>query len=72
MSRSWRLGAIREEHARDVLRPPDEGAARRQPLRTGVAASDLATVKDFIRFYSAEERGLALMPNVQLLTPSTR
>lgn len=54
--RRWHLGAMREEDARKGLPPPDEEAARRQRLRRSVAAPDLATLKDFIRFYIATSR----------------
>jgi hypothetical protein len=47
---------MRKECARKGLPPPDEETARRQHLRPGVAAPDLATVKDFIRFYIATSR----------------
>jgi hypothetical protein len=35
------------------LTPPDEAAGRRQYLRAGAAAPELATVKDSLRFYIA-------------------
>jgi len=44
---------MRKEYARKGLSPPDEETARRQYLGQDVAAPDLATVKDFIRFYIA-------------------
>lgn len=36
---------------------PDEAGARLHCLRKGVDAPDLATVKDFLRFYIATSRG---------------
>jgi hypothetical protein len=44
---------MREEHAQNGLPPPDEEDARGQYLRAGMAAPDLATVKDFLRFYAS-------------------
>lgn len=38
------------------LPAPSEEAAREQCLRPGVEAPDLATVKDFVRFYIATSR----------------
>lgn len=35
------------------LRPPDEETVRREHLHAGSPAPDLATVKDFLRFYIA-------------------
>lgn len=43
---------MREDYARNGL-SPDEETASSQYLRPGVAAPDLATVKDFLRFYIA-------------------
>jgi hypothetical protein len=36
---------------------PDETSARQHCLRKGVNALDMATVKDFLRFYIATSRG---------------
>jgi hypothetical protein len=36
--------------------PPNEDTAREQCLRQVVAAPDLATVNDFLRFYTAASR----------------
>ena len=47
---------MRKEYARKGLSPPDEETARRRHLEPGVAAPDLATVKDFIRFYVATSK----------------
>lgn len=44
---------MRREYAQKGLSPPSEETARRQYLWPGVACPDLATVKDFIRFYIA-------------------
>ena len=38
------------------LSSPDEETVRRQHLRANAAAPDLATVKDFLRFYIATSR----------------
>jgi hypothetical protein len=47
---------MRKEYARKGLPPPDEETARRQYLGQDVAAPDLATVKDLIRFNIATSR----------------
>lgn len=47
---------MKKEPARKGLSPPDDKTACHQHLRPGVAAPDLATVKDFIRFYIATSR----------------
>ncbi|KAN0069234.1 Protein of unknown function (DUF3435) domain containing protein [Elaphomyces granulatus] len=52
----WRLGAMRKEYAQKGLSPPDEETARCQYLGRNVTAPDLATVKDFIRFYIATSK----------------
>ncbi|OAG42721.1 AdoMet-dependent rRNA methyltransferase SPB1 [Fonsecaea monophora] len=52
----WRLSAMRNENAQKGLSPPDEEMARRQYLGQNVTAPDLATVKDFIRFYIATSK----------------
>ena len=44
---------MRNEAAQNGLPPPDEEKARREHLRAGAAAPDLATIKDFLRFYIA-------------------
>ena len=44
---------MRKEAVRKGLTAPDEEAVRREHLRTGAAAPDLATIKDFLRFYIA-------------------
>ena len=47
------------------LPPPDEDSARQCCLRSGVEAPDLATVKDFLRFYIATSRPqLSKIPTV--------
>ncbi|EXJ82199.1 hypothetical protein A1O3_06012 [Capronia epimyces CBS 606.96] len=49
---------MREEHAQKGLSPPDEEAVRHRVLGPGVPAHDLATVKDFRRFYAASSTAL--------------
>ena len=44
---------MRKEYAQKGLPPPDEETTRCQYLGQNVAAPDLTTVKDFIRFYIA-------------------
>ncbi|MCJ1474750.1 hypothetical protein MMC13_003410 [Lambiella insularis] len=52
----WHLGAIKNDLARRGLTPPSEDHVRHEFLRPGIAAPDLATVKDFLRFYIATSR----------------
>lgn len=47
---------MRKEAAQKALPPPDEETVRREHLRAGAAAPDLATVKDFLGFYIATSR----------------
>jgi hypothetical protein len=47
---------MKKEHTQKSLTPPDEETARNQCLYRGIAAPDLATVKDFLRFYIATSR----------------
>ena len=47
---------MRKEYAQKGLSPPDEETARCQYLGRNVTAPDLATVKDFIRFYIATSK----------------
>ena len=44
---------MKKEAAHKGLTPLDEEATRWEHLRAGAAASDLATVKDFLRFFVA-------------------
>lgn len=54
-----------QEADQQGLPVPDEEAARERCLRPGIAAPDLATVKDFLRFYIATSRPrLAEKPTV--------
>ena len=52
----WHLGETEPDHARRGLPLPNEADVRAQCLRRGVGAPDLATVKDFFRFYVATSR----------------
>lgn len=56
MHSRWHLAAMKEDAAEKGLSPPTEEMARREHLRSGIAAPDLATVKDFLRFYIATSR----------------
>jgi hypothetical protein len=47
---------MRKGAAQKSLPPPDEETVSREHLRAGAAAPDLATVKDFSRFYIATSR----------------
>ena len=60
---------MKQEAAHKGLAPPAEAAARRQHLRAGAAAPDLATVKDFLRFYIAtsQPRLAAAKPTVDCI-----
>jgi hypothetical protein len=54
-----------QEADQQGLPVPDEEAARERCLQPGIAAPDLATVKDFLRFYIATSRlRLAEKPTV--------
>jgi hypothetical protein len=57
----WNFNWHHEEAKEDALQKglpiPDEAAIREQVLRKNVEASDLATVKDFLRFYAAASKG---------------
>lgn len=44
---------MRKEAVQKGLPPPDEETVRREHLHAGSPAPDLATVKDFLRFYIA-------------------
>ena len=48
---------MRRDCTQNGLPCPDENAARRHWLGEGVAAPDLATVKDCLRFHVATSRG---------------
>ena len=54
---NWYLGETQRDYARRGLPPPDEVAIRERCLREKIEAPDLATVKDFLRFYVATSRG---------------
>lgn len=47
---------MQRDSCRQGLALPDEESARQHCLRPGVEAPDLATVKDFLRFYIATSR----------------
>ncbi|KAL2440885.1 hypothetical protein ABEF95_008226 [Exophiala dermatitidis] len=53
----WNLGQMQRDYIQRGLPPPDEATARERCLGEGVDAPDLATVKDFLRFYVATSRG---------------
>jgi hypothetical protein len=48
---------MRRDYAQRGLSAPDEATARESCLGEGVNAPNLATMKDFIRFYLAMSRG---------------
>jgi hypothetical protein len=52
----WHLSDMQRDAVQRGLPAPNEEAAREQCLRSGVEAPNLATVKDFIRFYIATSR----------------
>jgi len=53
----WNLGEMRRDYIQRGLPPPDKATARERCLGEGVDAPDLATVKDFLRFYVATSKG---------------
>ena len=56
---------MREKHAQKGLPRPDMETARQQCLQHGITAPDLATVKDFIRFYISTSK-----PHLDFLWPT--
>ena len=59
---------MQKDFARKGLPLPDEAMARECCLREGVDAPDLATVKDFLRFYVATSRGkIVVRPTADLV-----
>ena len=53
----WTLSLMRKDALEQDLPMSDEACARHLCLRRGVEAPDLATVKDFFRFYIATSYG---------------
>jgi hypothetical protein len=53
----WAHSELQKDSRQRGLPIPDEANARHHRLRKGVDAPDLATVKDFLRFYIATSRG---------------
>lgn len=49
----WHLGEIELDHVNRGLPPPKEADVRAKYLGQGIEIPDLATVKDFFRFYIA-------------------
>ena len=49
----WHLGELERDHAIRGLPLPSEADVREQYLRRGADVPDLATIKDFFRFYAA-------------------
>jgi hypothetical protein len=65
MASRWHLADMRKDAVQRGLPAPDEETAREQCLWPGIEAPDLATVKDFLRFYIATSRPrLAEKPTV--------
>lgn len=52
----WCLSDMKQDAVQRGLPAPHEETAREQCMRPGVEAPDLATVKDFMRFYIATSR----------------
>jgi hypothetical protein len=50
---SWTLDELRDDATQRRLPPPDEDSARERCLRSGAEAPDLATIKDFLRYYAS-------------------
>jgi hypothetical protein len=57
----WRLSEIQKDSLQRGLPIPDEASARQSYLCEGVDVPDLATAKDFLRFYIATSRGKIYM-----------
>jgi hypothetical protein len=55
---SWHYGGMKEDTLQKGLPIPDEDAIRKLVLAKNVEAPDLATVKDFLRFYAAPSEGI--------------
>jgi hypothetical protein len=53
----WTHSEMQKDSRQRGLPIPDEANARHHSLRKGVDAPDLATVKDFLRFYIATSWG---------------
>jgi hypothetical protein len=53
----WALSEIQKDSLQRGHPIPDEASARQNCLCKGVDVPDLATVKDFLRFYIATSRG---------------
>jgi len=53
----WALLEMRKDALQRNLPAPDEACARHHCLHKGVDAPDLATIKDFFRFYIATSDG---------------
>jgi hypothetical protein len=56
LSSRWHLAEMQQDHAEQGLPLPDEHLAREHCLRPSIDAPDLATMKDFLRFYIATSR----------------
>jgi hypothetical protein len=54
---SWHHEEMKEDALQKGLPVPDEAAVQDQVLKKHVDAPDLATVKDFLRFYAATSKG---------------
>ena len=61
----WTLLEMRKDALQRGLPAPDEACARHHCLHQGVEAPDLATIKDFFRFYIATSSGrIVVKPTV--------
>jgi hypothetical protein len=57
----WTLLEMRKDALPRGLPAPDEAYARHHCLQQGVEAPDLATIKEFVRFYIATSSGRIVM-----------
>jgi len=70
---SWTLLGMQEDALQRDLPAPDEAYARHHCLHQGVEAPDLATIKDFFRFFIATSCGkIVTKPTVDSLNTNNR
>jgi hypothetical protein len=69
----WTLLEMRKDAFQRDLPAPDEACARHHCLHQGVEAPDLATIKDFFRFYIATSSGrIVVKPTVDSINTKTQ
>lgn len=65
---SWKFLEMQDAAAQEGLPPPDEGQAREHCLRPEIEAPDLASTKDFMRFYASTSERFELVDDLTLRT----